>query len=127
MTIPSFLYQLISSFMYQLISSFLQYLILIPIYIISISSFLYQLLSSFLYQLIPSFLYQYPHSYPLRLDSTLGDFTEMQWTRGDISFIYNGEDASLNQTLSVIALDNNKKRFQNLSLASGVSIGNQSS
>ncbi len=80
---------------------------------------------------IPSFPYQYPHFHsntliPIpRLDSTLGDFTEMQWTRGDISFIYNGDDTPLNQTLSVVALDNNKKCFQTLSLASGVSYNNQ--
>ena len=48
-----------------------------------------------------------------RLDSTIGDFTEMQWSRGDISFIYNGETA---EGLSVVALDNKKKLYQRLSL-----------
>lgn len=46
----------------------------------------------------------------------------MQWTRGDISFIYDGESTQANSTLSVIALDNKKKIYQNLSLASGVCV-----
>ena len=62
---------------------------------------------------------QYRFSF-YRLDSTLGDFTEMQWSRGDISFVYNGEDGRSDRTLSVTALDNKKKLFQRLSLASGV-------
>ena len=55
-----------------------------------------------------------------RLDSTLGDFIEMQWTRGDISFIYNGENESNSDALSIVALDNKKNVYQRLSLNSGV-------
>ena len=33
----------------------------------------------------------------IRLDSTLGDFTEMRWSRGDLSFIFNGEDDRVGQ------------------------------
>ena len=28
----------------------------------------------------------------IRVDSTLQDFTEMRWSRGDLSFIFNGEN-----------------------------------
>ncbi|XP_019854512.1 PREDICTED: ankyrin repeat domain-containing protein 13C-A-like [Amphimedon queenslandica] len=55
----------------------------------------------------------------IRLDSTIGDFTEMQWSRGDISFIYNGETA---EGLSVVALDNKKKIYQRLSLNNSESV-----
>lgn len=55
-----------------------------------------------------------------RLDSTLGDFTEMQWSRGDISFIYNGESTESSNALSIVALDNKKRVYQRLSLNSRV-------
>jgi hypothetical protein len=58
----------------------------------------------------------------IRLDSTLGDFSEMQWGRGDNSFIYNGKNEESSKTLSVVALDNNKKVYQRLSLNSGEDI-----
>ena len=45
----------------------------------------------------------------------------MQWTRGDISFIYNGENTSNSDALSIVALDNKKNVYQRLSLNSGVS------
>ena len=54
----------------------------------------------------------------VRLDSSLGDFTEMQWSRGDISFIFNGEDTRNSNTLSLVALDNKKEAYQRLSLSS---------
>ena len=112
--------------------------ILITLIPILLSSFPYHYPHSHSTILIPillsSFPYHYPHSHSIilipillssfpfhyRLDSTLGDFTEMQWTRGDISFIYNGENTQNSDTLSVVALDNNKKQYQNLSLSSGV-------
>lgn len=45
----------------------------------------------------------------------------MQWTRGDISFIYNGENTPDSNALSIVALDNKKNVYQRLSLNSGVS------
>lgn len=45
----------------------------------------------------------------IRLDTTLVDFSDMRWERGDISFIFNG-DAKPNESLTV--LDNNSKVYQ---------------
>ena len=78
---------------------------------------------SFSYPSFTSFSYS-PLLFSLdtaRLDSTLGDFIEMQWTRGDISFIYNGENTPDSNALSIVALDNKKNVYQRLSLNSGVS------
>lgn len=47
----------------------------------------------------------------IRLDTTLVDFSDMRWERGDISFIFNG-NASRNQSLTV--LDNVLKVYQNV-------------
>lgn len=47
----------------------------------------------------------------IRLDTTLVDFSDMRWERGDISFIFNGK-APPNQTLTV--LDNILKVYQNV-------------
>ena len=44
-----------------------------------------------------------------RLDTTLVDFTEMRWERGDITFLFNGESKP-RQSLSV--LDNKAEVFQ---------------
>lgn len=52
----------------------------------------------------------------IRLDSTLGDFTEMRWSRGDLSFIFNGEDHQNNNTLSMVVLDNQTKVYQRMKL-----------
>lgn len=45
----------------------------------------------------------------IRLDSTLVDFNDMRWERGDISFLFNG-DRKPGQSLTV--LDNKQARFQ---------------
>ncbi|CAB3380686.1 Hypothetical predicted protein [Cloeon dipterum] len=45
----------------------------------------------------------------MRLDTTLVDFNDMKWERGDISFIFNGEQKP-SQSLTV--LDNKEKLFQ---------------
>lgn len=45
----------------------------------------------------------------IRLDTTLVDFSDMRWERGDISFIFNG-DAKANESLTV--LDNSLKVYQ---------------
>ncbi|CAL1547478.1 unnamed protein product [Lymnaea stagnalis] len=45
----------------------------------------------------------------IRLDTTLVDFTEMRWERGDITFLFNGE-AKPRQSLSV--LDNKAEVYQ---------------
>lgn len=47
----------------------------------------------------------------IRLDTTLVDFSDMRWERGDISFIFNG-NAPSNQSLTV--LDNILKVYQNV-------------
>ncbi|GJQ75330.1 hypothetical protein Trydic_g23513 [Trypoxylus dichotomus] len=47
----------------------------------------------------------------IRLDTTLVDFSDMRWERGDISFIFNG-NAAPNQSLTV--LDNVQKVYQNV-------------
>ena len=47
----------------------------------------------FLSRLLPSDVCRiYKTGGCIRLDSTLGDFTEMKWSRGDLSFIFNGDD-----------------------------------
>ena len=45
------------------------------------------------------------------MDTTLVDFNDMKWERGDISFIFNGE-AKPSQSLTV--LDNKLKVFQRI-------------
>lgn len=47
----------------------------------------------------------------IRLDTTLVDFSDMRWERGDISFIFNGT-AAPNESLTV--LDNVLKVYQNV-------------
>lgn len=47
----------------------------------------------------------------IRMDSTLIEFNDMKWQRGDISFIFDGETPGP-QTL--VVLDNEKKVYQNL-------------
>ena len=46
----------------------------------------------------------------IRLDTTLVDFTEMRWERGDITFLYRGEAASPEESLYV--LDNQLRVYQ---------------
>ena len=58
---------------------------------------------------------------PCRLDSTLGDFREMKWSRGDVTFIFNGEDNRTGNTLSMVVLDNEKKEYQRMKLLGSVS------
>ena len=57
--------------------------------------------------------------YPLRLDSTLGDFTGMQWSRGNVSFIFNGEETR-SDTLSMVVLDNDSKSYTRMKLMGAV-------
>lgn len=45
----------------------------------------------------------------IRMDTTLVDFNDMRWERGDISFIFNG-DKKPSKSLAV--LDNLAKRYQ---------------
>lgn len=47
--------------------------------------------------------------YFFSMDTTLVDFNDMKWERGDISFIFNGEKKP-NQSLTV--LDNKQQVFQ---------------
>ncbi|CAG0888436.1 unnamed protein product [Cyprideis torosa] len=46
----------------------------------------------------------------LRVDSTLVDFSEMKWVRGDISFIYDGEDTQR----GIVMMDNVQKCYQRI-------------
>ena len=46
----------------------------------------------------------------IRLDTTLVDFTEMKWERGDITFLYLGDAPS--PDVSLYVLDNKLKVFQ---------------
>ena len=46
----------------------------------------------------------------IRLDTTLVDFTEMRWERGDITFLYRGDAASPEESLYV--LDNQLRVYQ---------------
>ena len=65
----------------------------------------------------PSFVLLLPP--PPRLDSTLGDFSGMQWTRGNVSFIFNGEEARTD-SLSMVVLDNDSKEYQKMKLIGSV-------
>ncbi|XP_065069114.1 ankyrin repeat domain-containing protein 13C-B-like [Rhopilema esculentum] len=47
----------------------------------------------------------------IRMDSTLIEFTDMKWHRGDISFIFNGATKG---PKALVVLDNKKKVFQKL-------------
>ena len=57
--------------------------------------------------------------YRARLDSTLGDFTGMQWSRGNVSFVFNGEE-SRTDTLSMVVLDNDSKSYTRMKLMGAV-------
>lgn len=45
------------------------------------------------------------------MDTTLVDFNDMRWERGDISFIFNGEAPP---SQSLVVLDNKMKVFQSI-------------
>jgi len=40
----------------------------------------------------------------------------MRWTRGDLSFIFNGEDDRAAHSLSMVVLDNQSKEYQRMKL-----------
>ena len=50
----------------------------------------------------------------IRLDTTLVDFTEMRWERGDITFLYRGDAASPEESLYV--LDNQLRVYQKVNI-----------
>jgi len=54
----------------------------------------------------------YKHGTALRMDTTLVDFSDRSWERGDISFIYNPHVEHLKQHL--VVLDNKAKVYQKL-------------
>lgn len=71
----------------------------------------------FLSRLLPSDVVRvYKTGSCVRLDSTLGDFSEMRWSRGDLSFIFDGESTLTSNTLSVVVLDNKTKEYQRIKL-----------
>jgi len=47
----------------------------------------------------------------IRLDTTLIEFTDMKWQRGDISFLFNGSKKGSD---ALVVLDNEKKVFQKM-------------
>ena len=49
----------------------------------------------------------------IRLDTTLVDFTEMRWERGDITFLYKGDSKTPEESLFV--LDNKLRVYQKVS------------
>ncbi len=55
----------------------------------------------------------------VRVDSSIGEFEGMKWSRGDKTFIFNGEDTAANFTM--VVLDNDKKEFERKKLLRGVS------
>lgn len=61
----------------------------------------------------------YVFSHSFRLDSTLGDFSGMQWSRGNVSFIFNGDETRAD-TLSMVVLDNDTKSYQRMKLMGSV-------
>lgn len=71
----------------------------------------------FISRLLPSDIVRvYKTGSCVRLDSTLGDFSEMRWSRGDLSFIFDGESTLTSNTLSVVVLDNRTKEYQRIKL-----------
>ena len=45
------------------------------------------------------------------MDTTLVDFSDMKWERGDITFLFNGKAKPAH---SLVVLDNKKKVFQRI-------------
>ncbi|XP_064385888.1 ankyrin repeat domain-containing protein 13C-B-like [Halichondria panicea] len=65
----------------------------------------------FLSRMLPSDVCRiYKKGASIRVDSSIGNFQEMKWSRGDKSFIFNGEDT--NSSLTMVILDNEKKEFE---------------
>jgi hypothetical protein len=74
----------------------------------------------FLSRLLPSDVCRiYKTGGCIRLDSTLGDFTEMKWSRGDLSFIFNGDDDRNGRALHITVLNNQTKEYQKARLLGG--------
>ncbi len=44
----------------------------------------------------------------------------MRWTRGDLSFVFNGEDNKAASTLSMVVLDHQTKEYQRMRLLTRV-------
>jgi len=62
-------------------------------FISSLSSFTIYGAVPFLSRLLPSDLCKiHKCGEKIRVDCTLMDFNEMSWQRGDLSFVFNGED-----------------------------------
>lgn len=51
----------------------------------------------------------YKHNSSIRVDTTLLDFNDHSWTRGDLTFLFNPEAKQLGGQL--ILMDNNKKVY----------------
>lgn len=52
----------------------------------------------------------------IRMDCTLMDFNEMSWQRGDLSFVFNGENQHSDKNFIMVIMDNKKKEYQKLKL-----------
>lgn len=46
----------------------------------------------------------------------------MRWSRGDLSFIFDGESTLTSNTLSMLVLDNKAKEYQRIKLLGNVSL-----
>ena len=81
----------------------------------------------FLSRLLPSDVVRiYKCGSCIRLDSSLGDFSEMRWSRGDLSFIFDGESTLASNTLSMVVLDNQTREYQRIKLLGSVSMAHKS-
>ena len=46
----------------------------------------------------------------------------MRWSRGDLTFIFNGEDIATSNQLSIVVLDNKTRQYQRMKLLGSVSL-----
>ncbi|XP_065906042.1 ankyrin repeat domain-containing protein 13C-like isoform X2 [Dysidea avara] len=71
----------------------------------------------FLSRLLPSDLCKiHKCGEKIRVDCTLMDFNEMSWQRGDLSFVFNGEDQNNAKNFIMTIMDNKKREFQKIKL-----------
>ncbi len=54
------------------------------------------------------------------MDSSIGEFEGMKWSRGNKTFIFNGDDTSA--TFTMVVLDHDAKEFERKKLLRGVSV-----
>lgn len=62
----------------------------------------------------------YKRGSSIRMDTTLVDFNDMKWERGDVSFLFNGSQKSQkignnNNSSALVVMDNEAKAYQLIS------------